>query len=161
MINPSHKINEKLFPHFIWREMQCKNGLYPPEDMRHSINDTLEFVECLRFLMNAVIWERTQKWIDAGIRVVSAYRPVNYEKAHKRSGNSRHTQFQALDICPTVGYRYFTYNEFWKMAELIDNNFKGRAYRLGSYAKTFDHYRNITWIHVDCAYGYGGRRWYN
>jgi hypothetical protein len=130
---------------------------------------SLEFAERLRFLMNCVRKLRMkEKYREQGIHVTSAYRHLEYNRKVKSSDTSMHTDPKysyepfcfapcALDLKPypimgEAEYSIFTYDEFYQMAELVDNSFPDRAYRLGYYGKSL-------FVHVDSGYGHGGLRW--
>lgn len=154
-----------LSEHFSLKEFDhdIMGGKLPPESMRDNIRDTLEFLERLRFFMNWVIMDRKKLsyYPNFGIsitpnggyrydpKVVSGEITVDDQK-------SRHYFFFAADVRPTGLYQYgFTYQEFYEMALLIDKSFTDRKYRIGKYLG----YGQYAWVHIDCAYGYGGLRW--
>ena len=129
---------------------------------------TLEFAERLRGFMNFVIYQRSGIWMDLGLECISGYRHLEYNRKCKSSNTSMHTDENpksnnlgpcAMDLAPIYKkgkgrYCYgFIYDEFHEMAELVDKSFGDeRPYRLGYYGKS-------GFVHVDCGYGYGGRRW--
>lgn len=130
---------------------------------------TLEFAERLRFLMNWVRKVRMgDKYKEQGIRVTSAYRHIQYNRKVKSTDTSMHTDpFSdkepfcfapcALDLAPypILGeqeWSIFTYDEFWEMAEYVDDSFPDEPFRLGYYGRSL-------FIHVDSGFGHGGRRW--
>lgn len=129
--------------------------------------DTLEFAERLRALINWVRLDRLgeEDYIEQGIQVTSGYRHRAYNRKVGSSDKSMHTDPTvetpfapcAMDVTPHPilgegAWAVFTYDEFWEMAKLVDQSFPDRAYRLGYYPESL-------FIHVDCGYGHGGRRW--
>lgn len=148
-------LNEKLSEHFIPGEFQCHNGDALPENFAETINDTVEFLERLRFLMNCHIYLVTGNYPDSGIQIVSGHRSPRYNRRIGSSDSSRHVSGQAADVKPAGGYKHFTYRDLCDMAELIDKSFSDRPYRLGRYS----HLGKNAFIHVDCGYGHGGLRW--
>lgn len=136
-----------------------------PEGYIAKYKDTLEFAERLRGLMNFVIYERTGIWEDRGLEVTSGYRHRDYNRKINSSDTSMHTDPTtktpfapcAMDLKPLYKkghgrYDVFTYDEFHEMAELVDKSFSSRPYRIGYYGKS-------RFVHIDCGYGHGGRRW--
>ncbi len=132
--------------------------------------DSLEFAERLRFLMNWVRYDclGKNKYTEQGIRVLSGYRHLAYNRKVKSSDTSMHTDPYndtlpynqapcALDLQPYPikgegEWSIFTYDEFYEMAQLVDQSYPSREYRLGYYGKSL-------FVHVDCGYRHGGRRW--
>jgi len=148
--------NEELSNHFTAKEFRCRGGSDLPPDFAETIRDTVEFIERLRLLMNVRLLERTGKWHNTGIVIVSGHRNESYNNNVGGAKNSRHVTGQAADVRPTRSYdEVFSYSDFCELAELTDKTFPSRPYRLGFYP----HKGAIAWIHVDCAYGFGGRRW--
>lgn len=127
---------------------------------------TLEFAERLRGFMNCVRKLRMKnRYVEQGIQVTSGYRHLAYNRRCGSSDTSMHTDPTAktrfapcaLDVTPhsIIGegaWSVFSYDEFWQMAELVDDSFPDRAYRLGYYGKSL-------FVHVDCGYGHGKTRW--
>lgn len=129
--------------------------------------DTLEFAERLRGFMNLIRYQRMGKdnYIEQGLKVTSAYRHRAYNRRVRSSDTSMHTDPTpstpfapcAMDLQPDTikgegAWKYFTYDEFHEMAELVDKSFPSRPYRLGYYGKSL-------FVHVDCGYNHAGRRW--
>lgn len=146
----------KLGDHFLLKEFNCHNGTPPPANFPETIRDTIEFLERLRLLLNFKLMEITGEWRDVGITVVSGYRTEAYNKKVGGANQSRHVTGQAADVKPTIAYdAKFKYSDFCKLAEIVAKSFPTRPYRMGFYpAKGAG-----AWIHVDCAYGFGGKRW--
>lgn len=158
---------EMLSKHFALKEFghADKGNVLPPEAIRGNIRHTLDFLERLRFLMNIIILQkkdafkedgkikRGTKYPDIGIQVTPN---GGYRHDPTKSKTSRHYHFQAVDVRPVGLYTHgFSYEEFYQMCELVDQSFPNRPYRLGKYLG----YSGSEWVHVDCAFGYGGRRW--
>jgi hypothetical protein len=138
------------------------------EEYLPKYQHTLEFAERLRGFMNLIILDRIGQRLfkERGIEVTSAYRHLEYNRKVGSSDTSMHTDPHpesknlgpcAIDAKPIYikgegTYNIFTYDEFWMMAELVDDSFPSRPYRLGYYPKSL-------FVHVDCGYGYGGIRW--
>lgn len=140
------------------------------EEQLDKYQYSLEFAERLRGLMNWVRYERMGegKYKEQGIRVTSAYRHLKYNLKIGSSDTSMHTDPKhtrlpfrlapcALDLTPypIMGeqeFSVFTYDEFYQMAELVDQSFPTRPYRLGYYGRS-------RFVHVDSGYGHGGMRW--
>ena len=141
-----------LSEHFSAKEFRCHDGSALPANFPKTIKDTIEFLERLRGFMNFYIAQKTGTWIDLGIIIVSGYRNLQYNRRIGSSDTSRHVSGQAADIKPVGGYKYFSYGDFYKMAVIVDRSFKDRPYRLGQYNKSL-------FVHVDCGYGHGSRRW--
>ena len=141
-----------LSEHFNLGEFQCHDGSLLPVNFSKTINDTVEFLERLRGFMNFYVFDKTGKWLDIGIRIISGHRSLTYNRRIGSSDSSRHIAGQAADIIPNIGYKYFSYQDFHKMAILIDKSFPNRAYRLGYYGRS-------KFVHVDCGYGHGSTRW--
>lgn len=132
--------------------------------------DSLEFAERLRGFMNLIRYMRMgqDKYIEQGIRVTSGYRHLAYNLKVGSSDTSMHTDPKndklpfslapcALDLAPypikgEKEWSVFSYDEFWEMANIVDQSFPERPYRLGYYGKSL-------FVHVDCGYGHGGIRW--
>ncbi len=133
--------------------------------------DTLEFAERLRGFMNLIRYDRMgkDKYTEQGMSVTSAYRHRAYNRKVNSSDTSMHTDPPpgvdsenwpapcAMDLTPSPikgegKWKYFSYDEFYQMAELVDQSFPERPYRLGYYGKSL-------FVHVDCGYGHGGKRW--
>lgn len=151
----------KLSKHFTAREFQCHDGSPIPDWFPEKISDTVDFLERFRGFMNFHVLKVTGEWKDIGLHVTSGYRTMAYQKREGIGKTTNHPGGWAADVNPTYRdkqyyYSDFTYAEFWKMALLVDKSFKDRPYRLGNYAGK----RRYKFLHVDCRYGYGGRRWY-
>ncbi len=163
--------SRQLSPHIKAWELYTHgaHGFEPRPILEEHIpkyKDTLEFAECLRFLMNCVRKLRQgENYKEQGIQVTSAYRHHAYNRKVGSSDTSMHTdpttetQFApcAMDLTPhpIIGegaWSVFSYDEFYEMAQMVDANFKDRPYRLGFYGKSL-------FVHVDCGYGHGGQRW--
>ena len=142
-----------LSEHFNISEFRCHDNQYrTPDSFKTTIKDTVEFLERLRGLMNFYIYQKTGKWLDIGIQIVSGYRSLEYNRRIGSSDSSRHVAGQAADIKPVNGYKYFSYKDFHKMAVLVDRSYSDRPYRIGYYGRS-------KFVHIDCGYGHGGRRW--
>lgn len=142
-----------LSEHFNASEFRCHDHRYPlPDDFPETIHDTVEFLERLRGFMNFYIAHATGAWIDLGLIVVSGHRALEYNRRIGSKDSSRHVSGQAADIKPVGGYKYFSYRDFYKMATMVDRSYSDRPYRLGLYTGSL-------FVHVDCGYGHGGRRW--
>lgn len=150
-------LNEKLSKHFAAGEFQCHDKSPLPETFADTIADTVEFLEQLRALMNSHIYRKTGKKIDVGLIIVSGHRSLKHNRRVGSSDSSRHVTGQAADVKPVGGYKHFTYKEFCKMADQVDEFFPKRAYRIGRYS----HLGKNAFLHVDCGYGHGGTRWGN
>jgi len=147
---------EGLSEHFSAEEFRCRDGSPLPDDFGETIRDTVEFLERLRLLMNVRLLERTTKWCDAGLAVTSGHRSASHNRAVGGAPDSRHVTGQAADVRPVRGYdETLSYGDFCALARLADASFPERPYRLGFYPEA----GKSAWIHVDCAYGFGARRW--
>ena len=145
----------KFSPHFNMNEFACRDGSPLPGDFPKTIGHTVEFLERLRFLMNAHVYRQTGRYIDLGLTVVSGHRSLKYNRRIGSKDSSRHVSGQAADVRPANGYVWFKYKEFCDMAELVDTSFPDRPYRIGKYS----HLGKNAFIHIDCGYGHGGKRW--
>lgn len=146
-------LNLKLSDHFTAREFQCHNGDPLRPNFHKTIKDTVEFLERLRWLMNAVVEVKTGENKNIGLRVVSGHRTLDYNTRIGSKPTSAHVSGQAADIAPIRGYQHgFNYKEFHDMAIIIDRTFDDRPYRIGKYSGS-------GFVHIDCRYGHGGRRW--
>jgi len=147
---------EKLSEHFRAAEFKCRDGSPLPEDFAETIRDTVEFLELLRLLVNVHLHAQLGEWLDIGLFVTSGYRSERYNRRVGGAPQSRHVTGQAADVRPTRAYDSdLSYADFCALAEAADEYFTDRPYRLGFYPSKGP----IAWIHVDCAYGFGGRRW--
>lgn len=150
-------LNLQLSKHFKAKEFQCHDGSPLPDIFPERIKDTVEFMERLRGFINFVVLERTGQWKNIGIYITSGHRSPEYMKKKNIKDSGNHSGCYAGDTMPTKDgqhyyYKYFTYEEYWEMTELVDKSFPDRSYRLGRYDES-------RFVHVDCRYGYGGRRW--
>ena len=143
---------DNLSEHFKASEFQCHDGGPLPGDFHKTIKDTVEFLERLRGFMNFYVCKQTGVWLDLGIHPTSGYRSKEYMKRKNIKDSGNHSGGFAADIEPVGGYKYFSYSDFYKMAVLVDRSYKSRPYRIGYYGKS-------KFVHVDCRYGHGGRRW--
>lgn len=138
------------------------------EEHISKYKDTLEFAERLRFLMNWVRYERIGKtnYKEQGIEVTSAYRHLQYNLKINSSRTSMHTDPTnetpfapcAMDLRPHPikgegSWKWFSYDEFYEMAEMVDKSFPDLPFRLGYYGKSL-------FVHVDPVGGKHGKlRW--
>lgn len=137
------------------------------EDHISKYKDTLEFAERLRGFMNLIRYQRIGKtnYKEQGMEVTSAYRHLRYNLKIDSSRTSMHTDPAsstpfapcAMDLRPSPiknegSWKYFSYDEFYEMAVLVDQSFPTRPYRLGYYGKSL-------FVHVDCGYNHGSTRW--
>lgn len=151
-------VSERLSEHFSADEFRCADGSPLPDDFGETIRDTVEFLERLRLLMNVRLLERTGAWPGEGLVITSGHRTQSHNRAVGGAENSRHVAGQAADTRPAFEYGdEFSYGDFCELAELVDATFPDRPYRLGFYPRA----GAKAWIHVDCAYGFGARRWGN
>ena len=142
-----------LSEHFSLNEFRCHDNQYrTPDSFKDTIKDTVEFLERLRGFMNFYIFDKTGTWLNIGIQIVSGYRALEYNRRIGSSDTSRHVAGQAADIKPAGGYKYFSYKDFYQMAVLVDRSYSDRSYRIGFYGRS-------KFVHVDCGYGHGSRRW--
>lgn len=146
----------ELSKHFQLSEFKCHDGVMPPANFQTTIKPTVEFLEALRLSINIFIWSKTGKVKNVGIAITSGYRHEKYNADCGGAKDSRHVSGHAADIKPTIPYdNIFTYDVFCDLCEVVDSYFPSRPYRLGFYPSK----GNGAWIHIDCAYGFGGRRW--
>jgi len=142
----------RLSEHFEMREFQCHDGSPLPENFPETIRDAVDFLERLRGFMNFYICRKTNVWLDVGLKIISGHRTLEYNRRIGSNDTSRHVAGQAADVAPVGGYKWFSYSDFYEMCELVDRSFSSRPYRLGKYNRS-------KFVHVDCGYGHGGRRW--
>ena len=148
----------KLSEHFVAKEFQCHDGSALPDSFPKTIKDTVEFLEALRVKIQKRL-PTSEK--NRGLKILSGYRSPAYNarlkgvKVVSKGNQSRHTMGQAADVVPACGYKHFKYIDFYNMVIDIAGEFKkrmNRAYRIGKYPSS-------KFVHIDCAYGYGGLRW--
>jgi uncharacterized protein YcbK (DUF882 family) len=145
-------LNTILSEHFKAVEFQCHDGSELPANFEKTIRDTVEFLERLRGFMNWWLHQKTGQWHDLGIHVLSGYRSVAHNRKVGSTDSSRHVTGQAADVTPSGGFRRIDYEEFYQMTLLVDRSYSNRPYRIGKYTRS-------GFVHVDCGYGHGGRRW--
>jgi len=145
----------KLSPHLWIEECRCKDGSLP-SSFPETIKPVLWLFEVIRSKMNAVIEARHGRFFDEGITVTSGYRSPAYNgklpsNRGKKIKTGAHPAGTALDTHPSNGYRLITYEDYY--ACVVDScvDFK-EPYRVGKYTKS-------GFVHVDCWYGHGSRRW--
>jgi len=150
-MNPEEKLSE----HFKASEFQCHDGSPLPDDFAVTICDTVVFLEKLRSDMNALLRKRTGHPHDVGLVIVSGHRTEKYNRRCGGAKTSRHVSGHAVDVKPTRPYDdTFSYSDFRELCERLDRRLPN-PYRLGFYSRK----GAGAWVHVDCAYGHGGRRW--
>jgi len=150
---------DKLSMHFRLDEFKCHDGTMPPKNFAYTIKDTLMFLESLRLAVNLFIAEKfgIGKFKTVGLIIVSGYRHEAYNKKCGGATNSRHVTGHAVDVKLTIPYgeTTLTYHDFSRLAEFVDSYYESKPFRLGFYPSK----GAGAWIHVDCAYGFGSRRW--
>jgi len=142
-----------LSEHFNSSEFRCHDNSFPlPDDFKDTIKDTVEFLERLRGFMNFYIFDKTGVWLNIGINITSGYRHPEYMKRKDIKDSGNHSGGFAADVTPVGKYKYFNYEDFYKMAVLVDRSYTTRPYRIGYYGRS-------QFVHIDCRYGHGRRRW--
>ncbi len=167
--------NEQISPHIQAWELytHAAHGYKERPITRDHVDkyaDSLDFAERLRFLMNWVRLDRLgqSRYKEQGIQVTSGYRHIAYNLKIGSGDTSMHTDpmsyelpFRqapcALDLTPYPikgegAWKVFNYDEFYKMAEMVDESYPDRPYRIGYYGKSL-------FVHVDCGYGHRSTRW--
>lgn len=149
----------KLSEHFQLSEFKCRNGVMPPANFQNTIRPTVAFLEAMRLATNILAYAKTgdPKLKTIGLVITSGFRTKEYNEQCGGAKQSRHVSGHAVDFKPTIPYskEIITYNEFCFLAEKVDDYFEFKPYRLGFYPSK----GNNAWIHIDCAFGFGGRRW--
>jgi uncharacterized protein YcbK (DUF882 family) len=146
--------NTQLSEHFKASEFVCHDPKDKalPNNFAETIADTVEFLERLRGFMNFWLYKKVGQRFDLGIHIMSGYRNLKYNRRIGSTDSSRHVAGQAADVTPSGGFRRVSYEEFYQMLVLVDRSYSNRPYRIGKYTRA-------GFVHVDCGYGHGGRRW--
>ena len=104
-------------------------GTHPePVDKINNIIQTLKIADAIR-----LAW-------GSGVRVLSAYRPLEYNRAVGSKDTSKHVLFEALDLRPVHG----DIEEFYRVAHAAVE-----GARVDGLAVGFGMYN--TFIHIDCG----------
>lgn len=143
----------QLSEHFSDEEFRCHDRSPLPDDFAKTIADTVDFLERLRGFMNFHLFKTQGAWLDLGVIVLSGHRSLPYNLRIGSTKSSQHVAGRAADVVPACGYKWFTYGEWYEMCELVAKSYgEDRPYRLGKYTRS-------KFVHVDCGYGHGGKRW--
>lgn len=139
--------------HFMAKEFYCHDGTPITSDHLPLMKDLLEFLERARFAANILFPEHG----ETGIRIISGYRPTEYNKKCGGASNSGHLFINGAAADYVYTGKEIYGNRLWHIALGVDSSFPSRPYRLGNYEASK---QSNAWVHVGCDYGVGGTRWF-
>jgi hypothetical protein len=120
-----------ILPNATW---QGPIQVIPPEAMFPNIAATVMLCDEIRHRLGV------------GVRVLSSYRPLKYNRHIKSQDTSQHVQFRAMDITTS------NYSDLVSIASHVVTDFRKAGFQVG-----FGRYDNRKFIHIDV--GHRDRDW--